>query len=105
MRAQHERFYVIVDEFPPLRHLSPTLPGWLQRFLAQHGTVEVVFDPRASGVPEESGSPKDAARESWDGVIYDWADAFYVPLSGFERMSNPGPMLKIYSIAGESKAR
>ena len=92
LRAKHETFYAIVDEFPPLPQLCPAVPGWLQRFLAEHGKIVASFDPRNS----VEGS-------AWNGAVYDGAEGNFLPVAGFDAIAHAGPLLTIYSVAGEAK--
>lgn len=94
LRAKHESFYALVDEFPPLPQLSPVLPGWLQRFLAEHGTVVATFDPRS-----EPSAP------GWGSAVYDGGERNFVPVAGFDSVAHTGPRLTVYSIAGEAKEK
>jgi hypothetical protein len=37
------------------------------------------------------------AHDSSEARVYDWADAFFVPLAGFAGVTRPGPNLSIYA--------
>lgn len=77
------RDWVLVEEHPR-DYYVPRLPASTRRFLEEHGRLAVRFDPFVEG---------GASR-----AFFDPADAFWVPIDGFEWVERAGPILSLYEV-------
>jgi hypothetical protein len=73
--------WIVLVEHPLARQFHPGLWAELQR----EGVLVAQFDPFISAAEEK--------------LTFDPLDAFYLPLTGFSRVSRPGPKIYIYHLA------
>ena len=81
-REQGKR-YVLLDEHP-IRFFSPEPPAWTKQLLANKGRLLAEFTPFTKA---ENVAP-----------VFEQADAYYVPLDGFDAVSAPGPILRLWEV-------
>ncbi len=82
--------WFVVDSHP-ISAYSPQPPPAVGDLLEKEGTVVKRFSPFVEGRSQEA--------------VFDAADAFYIPVAGFDAVVRPGPELTIYHVAGKQPPR